>query len=209
MYFLCKNSWIVFQIGRTDGTVTHIQLSLCYFVFYQEGKLEAEEFTSRLYKELNSSPQPYLVPFLKVSIIIASFTVTIKMRGFVCAFPLSLYIVLYCKGNICPTVFIFQRSLPALRQLTPDSAAFIQQSQLAQPASGSVSSTSTTPTTVVLGSPAPRLPTPVSRPLLQPGINKPGQMPSLVSKIHLDVDSGSSCSSQMLQDVLLTLHLTE
>uniref|UniRef100_A0A3Q0RYH4 TATA-box binding protein associated factor 4 n=1 Tax=Amphilophus citrinellus TaxID=61819 RepID=A0A3Q0RYH4_AMPCI len=102
-----------------------------------EGKLEAEEFTSRLYKELNSSPQPYLVPFLK-------------------------------------------RSLPALRQLTPDSAAFIQQSQLAQPASGSVSSTSPTPTTVVLGSPAPRLPAPVSRPQLQPGINKPGQMTSLV-----------------------------
>lgn len=36
------------------------------FVVYQEGKVEAEEFTSRLYKELNSSPQPYLVPFLKV-----------------------------------------------------------------------------------------------------------------------------------------------
>ncbi|XP_061487085.1 transcription initiation factor TFIID subunit 4 isoform X3 [Rhineura floridana] len=51
-----------------------------------DGKIEAEDFTSRLYRELNSSPQPYLVPFLK-------------------------------------------RSLPALRQLTPDSAAFIQQSQ--------------------------------------------------------------------------------
>uniref|UniRef100_A0A665VGF4 TAF4A RNA polymerase II, TATA box binding protein (TBP)-associated factor n=1 Tax=Echeneis naucrates TaxID=173247 RepID=A0A665VGF4_ECHNA len=93
-----------------------------------EGKLEAEEFTSRLYKELNSSPQPYLVPFLK-------------------------------------------RSLPALRQLTPDSAAFIQQSQLPQPASSPVSSISSTPTptptTVVLGSPAPRLTGPVSRPPLQ------------------------------------------
>ncbi|KAJ3585828.1 hypothetical protein NHX12_012236 [Muraenolepis orangiensis] len=50
-----------------------------------EGKTEAEEFTSRLYKELNSSPQPYLVPFLK-------------------------------------------RSLPALRQMTSDSTAFIHQS---------------------------------------------------------------------------------
>ncbi|MEQ2278297.1 transcription initiation factor TFIID subunit 4, partial [Xenotaenia resolanae] len=30
-----------------------------------EGKMEPEDFTSRLYKELNSSPQPYLVPFLK------------------------------------------------------------------------------------------------------------------------------------------------
>nr|XP_040060523.1 transcription initiation factor TFIID subunit 4 [Gasterosteus aculeatus aculeatus] len=95
-----------------------------------EGRLEAEEFTSRLYKELNSSPQPYLVPFLK-------------------------------------------RSLPALRQLTPDSAAFIQQSQLPQTPSGPVPSTSPVPTTVVLGSPAPRLTAPVSRPPLQLGISKP------------------------------------
>lgn len=36
-----------------------------WFVF-QDGKIEAEDFTSRLYRELNSSPQPYLVPFLKV-----------------------------------------------------------------------------------------------------------------------------------------------
>uniref|UniRef100_A0A671TJS3 TATA-box binding protein associated factor 4 n=1 Tax=Sparus aurata TaxID=8175 RepID=A0A671TJS3_SPAAU len=102
-----------------------------------EGKLEAEEFTSRLYKELNSSPQPYLVPFLK-------------------------------------------RSLPALRQLTPDSAVFIQQSQLPQLASAPASSTSPTPSTVVLGSPAPRLTAPVSRPQLQPGVSKPGQSSSLV-----------------------------
>ncbi|KAM4588185.1 transcription initiation factor TFIID subunit 4 [Odontesthes bonariensis] len=102
-----------------------------------EGKLEAEEFTSRLYKELNSSPQPYLVPFLK-------------------------------------------RSLPALRQLTPDSAAFIQQSQLPQAASGPVSSTSPTSTTVVLGSPAPRLTSPISRPQILPTVNKPGQTTSVV-----------------------------
>uniref|UniRef100_A0A3Q3XDB7 TAFH domain-containing protein n=1 Tax=Mola mola TaxID=94237 RepID=A0A3Q3XDB7_MOLML len=99
-----------------------------------EGKLEAEEFTSRLYKELNSSPQPYLVPFLK-------------------------------------------RSLPALRQLTPDSAAFVQQSQLAQPVSAPVTSTTPTHSTMVLGSPAPRLTVPVSRPQLQPG-GKPGQTSS-------------------------------
>ncbi|XP_034388873.1 LOW QUALITY PROTEIN: transcription initiation factor TFIID subunit 4-like [Cyclopterus lumpus] len=102
-----------------------------------EGRLEAEDFTSRLYKELNSSPQPYLVPFLK-------------------------------------------RSLPALRQLTPDSAAFIQQSQLPQPASAPVPSTSPIPTTVVLGSPAPRLTAPVIRPQFQPVISKPGLTPSLV-----------------------------
>ncbi|XP_073790170.1 transcription initiation factor TFIID subunit 4 isoform X2 [Danio rerio] len=49
-----------------------------------DGKLEAEEFTEKLYMELKSSPQPYLVPFLK-------------------------------------------RSLPAVRQLTPNSQLFIQQ----------------------------------------------------------------------------------
>ncbi|KAM3622032.1 uncharacterized protein V6R79_019555 [Siganus canaliculatus] len=102
-----------------------------------EGTLEAEEFTSRLYKELNSSPQPYLVPFLK-------------------------------------------RSLPALRQLTPDSAAFIQQSQVPQLASAPVSSTSPTPSTVVLGSSAPHLTVPVSGTQLQPGATKPGQTSSLV-----------------------------
>lgn len=32
----------------------------------QEGKLEAEEFTEQLYQELKSTPQPCLVPFLKV-----------------------------------------------------------------------------------------------------------------------------------------------
>ncbi|XP_055077798.1 transcription initiation factor TFIID subunit 4 [Periophthalmus magnuspinnatus] len=98
-----------------------------------EGRLEAEEFTSRLYKELNSSPQPYLVPFLK-------------------------------------------RSLPALRQLTPDSAAFIQQGQLPQSSSGPASTTST----VILSSPGPRVTTSITRPLLQPGVTKPGQSPSLV-----------------------------
>ncbi|XP_077384572.1 transcription initiation factor TFIID subunit 4 isoform X2 [Festucalex cinctus] len=92
-----------------------------------ENKLEAEEFTSRLYKELNSSPQPYLVPFL-------------------------------------------EKNLPALRQLTPDSTAFIQQSQLAQRATGSVLSTSPSPTTVVLSSPAPRLTAQINRPQLQPNV---------------------------------------
>lgn len=98
-----------------------------------EGRLEAEEFTSRLYKELNSSPQPYLVPFLK-------------------------------------------RSLPALRQLTPDSSAFIQQSQLPQTSSAAASTAST----VILNSPGPRVTTAITRPLLQPGVTKPGQVPSLV-----------------------------
>ncbi|XP_061730908.1 transcription initiation factor TFIID subunit 4 [Nerophis ophidion] len=102
-----------------------------------ENKLEAEEFTSRLYKELNSSPQPYLVPFL-------------------------------------------EKNLPALRQLTPDSTAFIQQSQLPQPASGSVLSTSPSPTSVVPSSHAPRLTAQINRPQLQPNVNKPGQTQSVV-----------------------------
>nr|XP_017515145.1 transcription initiation factor TFIID subunit 4 [Manis javanica] len=71
-----------------------------------DGKIEAEDFTSRLYRELNSSPQPYLVPFLK-------------------------------------------RSLPALRQLTPDSAAFIHQSQQQPPPA---SQATTALTAVVLSS---------------------------------------------------------
>ncbi|XP_023180990.1 transcription initiation factor TFIID subunit 4-like isoform X2 [Xiphophorus maculatus] len=120
------------QSTETAATVRELVKDLL------EDKLEAEEFTSRLYKELNSSPQPYLVPFLK-------------------------------------------RSLPALRQLTPDSAAFIQQSQLTQPASVAVSSTSAMSTTVVLGSPGPRLttPPPGNRAQLQQTVSQ-GQTTSLV-----------------------------
>ncbi|XP_034445561.1 transcription initiation factor TFIID subunit 4-like [Hippoglossus hippoglossus] len=75
-----------------------------------EAKIEPEDFTSRLYKELNSSPQPYLVPFLK-------------------------------------------RSLPALRQLTPDSEAFIQQSLLPQPSTQAAATASKALTAVVLRPP--------------------------------------------------------
>ena len=44
----------------------------CIFIFshplihHQDAKIEPEEFTNRLQLELKSSPQPYLVPFLKV-----------------------------------------------------------------------------------------------------------------------------------------------
>ncbi|XP_031431169.1 transcription initiation factor TFIID subunit 4 isoform X2 [Clupea harengus] len=77
-----------------------------------DGKLEAEEFTEKLYSELKSSPQPYLVTFLK-------------------------------------------RSLPAVRQFTPNSQLFIQQCeqpspQAAPPAQASTStSTSTQPSSSV------------------------------------------------------------
>uniref|UniRef100_A0A674AH18 TATA-box binding protein associated factor 4 n=1 Tax=Salmo trutta TaxID=8032 RepID=A0A674AH18_SALTR len=101
-----------------------------------EGKIEVEDFTNRLYRELNSSPQPYLVPFLK-------------------------------------------RSLPALRQLTPDSAAFIQHSGLQQQAPA------TTPTTVVLDSPALRPAAQTIRPHLQPVISKQGQTTQMVLYHHI------------------------
>ncbi|XP_064162195.1 transcription initiation factor TFIID subunit 4-like [Anguilla rostrata] len=49
------------QSSETAANVKELVKSLL------EGKMEAEDFTSRLYRELNSSPQPYLVPFLKVT----------------------------------------------------------------------------------------------------------------------------------------------
>lgn len=40
---------------------------------WQDAKIEPEEFTSRLQTELKSSPQPYLVPFLKVRFLLVNF----------------------------------------------------------------------------------------------------------------------------------------
>uniref|UniRef100_A0A4W4FF51 TAFH domain-containing protein n=1 Tax=Electrophorus electricus TaxID=8005 RepID=A0A4W4FF51_ELEEL len=102
-----------------------------------EGTLEAEDFTSRLYKELNSSPQPYLVPFLK-------------------------------------------RSLPALRQLTPDSNSFILQSQGLQtkPAAAPLVGTTSAPGPVPPAATAPPTST-APRPLVPPAsgaIVKPPQV---------------------------------
>lgn len=51
------------------------------------------------------------------------------------------------------SVFCLQRSLPALRQLTPDPEAFIQQSLLPQPSTQPASSASTALTAVVLRPP--------------------------------------------------------
>uniref|UniRef100_A0A3B5M0E2 TATA-box binding protein associated factor 4 n=1 Tax=Xiphophorus couchianus TaxID=32473 RepID=A0A3B5M0E2_9TELE len=89
------------QSSETTATVKELVRNLL------EGKIEPEDFTSRLYKELNSSPQPYLVPFLK-------------------------------------------RSLPALRQMTPDPEAFIHQSLLSQPSSQPAAATSPALGAVVL-----------------------------------------------------------
>ncbi|XP_029104426.1 transcription initiation factor TFIID subunit 4 [Scleropages formosus] len=141
------------QSSETAANVKDLVKSLL------EGKIEAEDFTSRLYRELNSSPQPYLVPFLK-------------------------------------------RSLPALRAMTPDSAAFIQQSQAQQP-SGTASGT--TLTTVVLGSSVQRPPAPSTasasvvsaagtfqQPVIslpQTGHAKPGQTAPLV--LHQSQQQGA------------------
>ncbi|KAK1795905.1 hypothetical protein P4O66_009014, partial [Electrophorus voltai] len=65
-----------------------------------DGQMDAEEFTQKLYVELKSSPQPYLVPFLK-------------------------------------------RSLPAVRQLTPNPQLFIQQCDQPKPTSTSTASSTT------------------------------------------------------------------
>ncbi|KAF3697095.1 Transcription initiation factor TFIID subunit 4 [Channa argus] len=83
------------QSSETTASVKELVKNLL------EGKMEPEDFTSRLYRELNSSPQPYLVPFLK-------------------------------------------RSLPALRQMTPDSEAFIQQSLLPHTSTQPAASTALT-----------------------------------------------------------------
>lgn len=54
-------------------------LQVCSFGFsvLKDGKIEPEDFTSRLYRELNSSPQPYLVPFLKVTYLHYSFLISV------------------------------------------------------------------------------------------------------------------------------------
>nr|XP_043894938.1 transcription initiation factor TFIID subunit 4-like isoform X3 [Solea senegalensis] len=92
------------QTSETTASVKELVKNLL------EGKIEPEDFTGRLYQELHSSPQPYLVPFLK-------------------------------------------RSLPALRQMTPDSEAFIQQSLLPQPSTRPAAAASTALTAVVLRPP--------------------------------------------------------
>ncbi|KAB1262669.1 Transcription initiation factor TFIID subunit 4 [Camelus dromedarius] len=67
-----------------------------------DGKIEAEDFTSRLYRELNFTSTTLCLPEAGAT----------------------------RRPHVCLSA---QRSLPALRQLTPDSAAFIQQSQQQQP----------------------------------------------------------------------------
>lgn len=93
-----------------------------FFFPYQDGRLEAEEFTEKLYIELKSSPQPYLVPFLKVGSGLCEFD--IKGIGMDREFSLRVS---------C----LFQKSLPAVRQLTPNSQLFIQQCEQPKASSSS------------------------------------------------------------------------
>lgn len=49
-------------------------------VFVQDAKIEPEEFTSRLQAELKSSPQPYLIPFLKVRLAVQAAVLLILLQ---------------------------------------------------------------------------------------------------------------------------------
>ncbi|XP_041967635.1 transcription initiation factor TFIID subunit 4 isoform X2 [Alosa sapidissima] len=82
----CKNFLVtLMKLASSGGHSSDMGMNVRNLVkSLLDGKLEAEEFTEKLYAELKSSPQPYLVTFLK-------------------------------------------RSLPAVRQLTPNSQLFIQQ----------------------------------------------------------------------------------
>ena len=64
---------VLLILSRYSVVLFFLNLQTCFCSYsssvsfvQQEAKIEPEDFTSRLYKELNSSPQPYLVPFLKV-----------------------------------------------------------------------------------------------------------------------------------------------
>ncbi|XP_063058105.1 transcription initiation factor TFIID subunit 4 [Engraulis encrasicolus] len=94
----CKNFLVtLMKLASSSSNSTDMGMNVRNLVkSLLDGKLEPEEFTDKLYKELKSSPQPYLVTFLK-------------------------------------------RSLPAVRQLTPDSELFIRQCEQ----TGSEASTST------------------------------------------------------------------
>ncbi|KAM9478648.1 transcription initiation factor TFIID subunit 4 [Salvelinus alpinus] len=102
-----------------------------------DGRLEPEEFTDQLYRELKSSPQPYLVPFLK-------------------------------------------KSLPAVRQLTPNPQLFIQEVDQPKPQAPAASK-----------APASKAPAPTA-----------GRTPTLLSTnsrpAHLSTASGQSIKSTQL-----------
>ena len=54
------------RVGGIDGSYYYYQLLPCQGLI--ENRIEPEVFTTRLQRELNSSPQPCLVPFLRKSL---------------------------------------------------------------------------------------------------------------------------------------------
>ncbi|CAL1543851.1 unnamed protein product, partial [Lymnaea stagnalis] len=62
----CKNflsTLIKLAANQPDQTVRNVRALIQGLI---DGRVEPEVFTERLQHELQSSPQPYLVPFLKV-----------------------------------------------------------------------------------------------------------------------------------------------
>ncbi|XP_066480525.1 transcription initiation factor TFIID subunit 4B [Tiliqua scincoides] len=57
------------QAPEMGQNVKNLVQSLLVRVHLYEAKIDPEEFTKKLYIELKSSPQPYLVPFLKKSMV--------------------------------------------------------------------------------------------------------------------------------------------
>jgi len=52
------------SVVKCSSSYTMIRHMFC--IFHQDSVSEPEQFTAELQKVLKSSPQPYLVPFLKV-----------------------------------------------------------------------------------------------------------------------------------------------
>jgi hypothetical protein len=46
-------------------------INFVVFIIQKDDAIQPEDFTNQLQKELNSSPQPCLVPFLRVFILIS------------------------------------------------------------------------------------------------------------------------------------------
>ncbi|KTF72891.1 hypothetical protein cypCar_00042135 [Cyprinus carpio] len=107
----CKNFLVTLMKLASSGTrsANMAQNVKALVKALLDGKLEAEEFTEKLYMELKSSPQPYLVPFLKVNAVETRLDITSNFNK------------------------VIWRSLPAVRQLTPNSQLFIQQCDQLKP----------------------------------------------------------------------------
>ncbi|KAL1022675.1 hypothetical protein UPYG_G00030840 [Umbra pygmaea] len=131
-----------------------------------DGRLEPEEFTDQLYRELKSSPQPYLVPFLK-------------------------------------------KSLPAVRQLTPNPQLFVQEVGQPKPQPPAVSklpghtptlfSTNARPANLSIASGQPNKSTlPVFQ---QPGcvVYKPTGMSSGQARTYVSVQNSSLAKNMVVQ----------